>query len=138
MCLFTKSKYPLIAEEDIVCYKTVRFDWDRGSGHFMTPFQHTPIPDDVITGKCAFKASRTKSEVLLEKGYGHFSCSGLVVDYGYIHTWKDEKTARKVHTGPIFKCIIPKGTIYYDGYFNGWIGYESMCAEEIKFVERIN
>jgi hypothetical protein len=138
MCLFTKAKHPLIAQEDIVCYKIVHLDWHRGGGHFITPFQHTPIPDDVMSGECPFKATGKKSALRVENGYGSFSGNGLVIDSGYIHAWVDENVSLTLSDrAAVYKCIIPAGTKYYKGWFNGWAAYDSICAEEIKFIERI-
>lgn len=38
----------------------------------------------------------------------------------------------------IFECIIPKGTEYIKGFYNGKLAPESYGFKAIKFIEKIN
>lgn len=132
MCLETKSK-SRIAVGDIVCYKALSYS-NIDSDALVTPFMRTPVNKRILSGKCLFHAKGKQRILPASYAPGNY---GVQVDKGFIHVWKDAEFAMKIHKGPIFKCIIPEGTRYYDGRFNGWIGYDSMCAEKIRFVERI-
>lgn len=137
MCLFSKTKYPLIAEEDIVCYKTLDTDFINGKKVFITPFQHRPIHSRILSGELPFKAGGKKQRLSVNR-YGNFDDKGTVIESGYIHCWANEFISFGMNLdGALYKCIIPKGTKYYRGWFNGWYNYDSVCAEQIKFVERI-
>lgn len=137
MCLFSKTKCPHIAEEDIVCYKTLSTDIINGKKVFITPYQRTHIHSRILSGELPFKAGGRKQRLSVSR-YGSFNDKGVVLESGYIHCWTNEYVAIGMSIGyALYKCIIPKGTKYYRGWFNGWYNYDSICAEQIKFVERI-
>lgn len=132
MCLFKDGKYhphnrPLIAEEDIVCYKQVcRFRNDILTPYYTTPYINTIIPMECIENKIPFKAE------IVEK-FRFFCChvlgtSGIVND-GFIHVY----TYPRQNWGNItFKCVIPKGTKYFIGL------QHDLAAKKIIFLERVN
>lgn len=135
MCLYTKNNQFSIAKENLTCYKVLAF-YDGG---FMTPYQKTFIPKNVIDGKIPFIA---RGEQQIEQGYLSVSC---VIGGGFVHTYKSLTSAwlLKNHIGfmnseyvcSIFECEIPKGTKYYEGeddFFEA-----SFASEKINFVKEM-
>lgn len=128
MCLFKDEKYhphcrPLIAEEDIVCYKQIcRYTYTS----YMTPYFNTIIPEECIENKVPFKA---KIDDKFEFFCNHILGASLIVNDGFIHVYK----CPRYQFGQItFKCIIPKGTKYFIGL------HEDLAAKKIIFLKRVN
>lgn len=123
MCLYswkTKKK----AENDIVCYKILKYD---NNGILSSPLQDS------------FKWELGK-EYRAERAT--FSFFGDI-SKGYFHSYISEMTAfNAMHSSlgcfkksRIFKCIIPKGTYFYEGiHSDGREGYASKC---LKIVEML-
>lgn len=111
MCLtiYTKErgikKLEKIAEDDIVCWKVL---YVGGNGQLLTYFMQTPVR----LGKKLKARGRIRSQF-----YGN----NYQIDGGLIHTFKEKKDAyvyaMENSTIAIVKCIIPKGTRYYEGKF---------------------
>lgn len=128
MCLFKDNKYhhnnrPLIAEEDIVCYKQI-FTYIDGT--YMTPYTNTIIPTKCITNKVPFKAKIIDK---FEFFCNHILGASLFVDDGFIHVYKYPRYKFGLTT---FECIIPKGTKYFIGTDG------DLAAKEIIFLEKVN
>lgn len=128
MCLFKDDKYhphsrPLIAKEDIVCYKQVCRLKD---GTYITPYIKTIIPTECIENKVPFKAKIDKKFRFF---CYHVLGTTLIVSDGFIHVCKHPQYQFGQMT---FECIIPKGT----KYFIGSLG--DLAAREIIFLERVN
>lgn len=128
MCLFKDNKYhphnhPLIAKEDIVCYKQVcRYSY----GLYETPYTNTIIPTECVENKVPFKAKIGK---IFKFFYDHVLGTTSMVGDGFIHVYK----CPRYQFGHLtFKCIIPKGTKYFIG------DHGDLAAKEIIFLERIN
>ncbi len=109
MCLRV-SKGPLRAEKDIVCYKVLNRT-NRG-----LESRHNTVWN---LGK--IKRSRID--------YKH----GVIE--AALHSYRTRAEARTAgHTGAMTRCIIPKGTTYYEGRHNGFErGYAStrLIAEKV-------
>lgn len=136
MCLCKDKKHhpfnrPLIAKEDIVCYKKLHFSC--GTNMLITPYTRVPIPK-----KCVQKNKRKrvpfKAEILNKFRFicRHVLGFSRIVTDGFIHTssleiscdnffWRDR----------FFKCIIPKGTKYFIGKCGDY------ASEQIIFVEQL-
>ncbi len=135
MCLYTKNNQFSIAKENLICYKVLAF-YDGG---FMTPYQKTFMPKNVIDGKIPFIAMGEKQ---IQQGYLSVSC---VIGGGFIHTYKSLISAfyLKNHLGImypeyvfcIFECEIPKGTKYYEGEDD--FCEASFASEKINFVKEM-
>lgn len=138
MCLWIKDKKALIAEKDIVCYKKLE-ELKRANGeiaYYITPYMFSSVDTDMVSGKKPFKAKCI--------GYGgaHRRRKGAsdkhpeynyTIESGYIHTYQGFKAACDglYESEHIFECIIPKGTKYYAGIFDG--GAPSYASKEIVF-----
>lgn len=128
MCLFKDSRAhphnrPLIAKEDIVCYKKV---YGFINGKYTTPYTNTIIPTECIENKVPFKA---KIDKIFRFFWNHILGMSNIVDDGFIHTYIYPAQEFCYTT---FKCIIPKGTKYFVGLRG------DLAAKEIIFLERVN
>lgn len=132
MCLtiYTKEKgikkLEKIAEDDIVCWKILYVD---GNGQLSTYFMQTPV----LLGKKLKARGRIRSQF-----YGH----NYGIEGGLIHTFKEKNDAYalaiKNSTIAIVKCIIPKGTRYYEGEFDcmgtSYGSKEVIISDKISYV----
>lgn len=135
MCLWIKNKKMLVAEEDIVCYKTLR----KLSDGYYTAYVGTLVPENVINGSDLFKAEGLlkleKNEHYKNRTHYKYNTEG-----GLIHSYacKEDPFETNEHYNfddTIFECVIPKGTKYYVGLFDG--GSKSYASECIRFVKKI-
>jgi len=127
MCLVKDPKHhlfnrPLIAKEDIVCYKQL----DKIRNTYITPCTSSRVPIECIQGKVPFKATILNKIKFIWK---HVLGLSDVVTDGFIHSHV------YVHDPSFlfvtFKCIIPKGTKYFIGIDRDY------ASEQIIFVERL-
>lgn len=136
MCLVKNKKYhpfnrPLIAEEDIVCYKHL---YIIDKNEFVTPHTWVPIPIKCIQ-KNTKKRIPFKAEILnkFEFIWKHKLGFSNVVTDGFIHTYSSAPPYDNLFRGDrVFKCIIPKGTKYFIGE-----NESEYASEQIIFGERL-
>lgn len=123
MCLQTIETKERIAETDIVCYKVLRMLDD---GRFVTPFIGKKVSSKVLCGKRLFKPSFFSIKDIRNVIYFKEIRRGYIHVYGspYQTLFSNEK---------LFKCIIPKGTRYWNDNF-----YSEYAARKIRFVEEMN
>lgn len=114
MCLEIKhNAKKMTARKDIVVYK-ILLKWRDGT--LRTPFRN-----------CVINIGEQKESYLLKEeneitiGLHSFKSYNLISD-------KDG------HWGRVAKCIIPKGSKYYVGKFDGRISYASDKIKYIKIV----
>lgn len=124
MCLFAKTTRLKVAKEDIRCYKRITFIFNCDKIKFVTPFQCTAVPIDVLLGKQKFSALGNFAAI---KGEGEYIIRG-----GVIHTYAYERDACESQSSDelVVACIIPKGTKYIEGH-DGW-GNKTIAAQTIK------
>lgn len=130
MCLYKNKKHhpfnrPLIAEEDIVCYKQLEIS--RFTNGYTTPCTYSVVPAECLKKKVPFKAEILNKFIFIWRHVLGFS---NVVTDGFIHS--------HVHS-PLnsflfctFQCIIPKGTKYFIGI------HDDYASEQVIFVKRIH
>lgn len=127
MCLLKDYKThphnrPIIAKEDIVCYKQVCKD---PSGLYETPYTYTTIPTECIENKVPFKAKiDDKFRFFLDHVLGKYN----IVEDGFIHVYTYPRFQFNRLT---FECVIPKGTKYFVGID------QDLAAKEIIFLKRL-
>ena len=123
MCLYTYDKEPLIAKEDIICYKVVEYDPE--SGKYGTPFMNINITE-YVKNKTIWKDSSVPPihRTVVDKDL--FGKVLYEIGIGYIHAFTFPFECEMYET---YKCIIPKGTEYYIGFS------KDICARAIQFVE---
>lgn len=132
MCLYKDKKYhpfnkPLIAKEDIVCYKILRINYITNM--FITLYTYSIVPTECLKNKVPFKAEiLNKFRFICRHVLGF---SNIVTD-GFIHTYSLSIPNRNlVYSECVFKCIIPKGTKYFIGENKDY------ASEQIIFVEQL-
>lgn len=142
MCLIVKKNTKKkIAEKDVVCYKLVeRCSYDKTT--FRTPFRNVILSDSILKGKETYKASGRMMP--FHPDYIELERGDRIIEKGGIHTYANKKDVMKEvdktnnSNFHIYKCIIPKGTPYYEGYFYCLTGdYVSYASKQIKFVKQV-
>jgi hypothetical protein len=100
MCLYIKgSKFPKIAKDDIIVYKYFSKYWLKKNNSLISPIMGYDY------GKFEY------SKVIKAKGLNWEAIKFIFkgrVEGGFIHCYKS-------NTVGDIKCIIPKGTLYYEG-----------------------
>ena len=125
MCLLVNTEYK-IAKEDIICYKVLYKS--NYSGKLYSPY-------------VTFWWELNKLTKADGKPYIHIiEGQKKKIMRGYFHTFKTIKGAKSLKECLcccgvfIYKCVIPKGTKYWEGTFNGCKGFASknlIIKEEI-------
>ncbi len=113
---------PIIAKEDIVCYKEVHKSIIDGA--YITPYTTTIVPIECIENRVPFKAKITK---IFRFFCDHVLGTSSIVKDGFIHVYTYPPKWCPIK----FKCIIPKGTKYFIGL------HYDLAAKEIIFLEEI-
>lgn len=116
MCLYTKNKKAKTASEDLVCYKVLIKNYGTHSC-CVTPYAGYVVEFDkelVADGQKSINHLRMQD---FHTNYG--------VKSGFFHTYenyndalmvaRDIKLNKRFTSCYVAKCIIPKGTNYYDG-----------------------
>lgn len=145
MCLkniSSKSK----SDGDAVMYKvfihTVARE-DSEKAFLVSPFEYTPLTDDIIGGKAEYAADR---RCLPESLFDETSVMlrGKISD-GFVHGYADKRSALKDLYGfyatefaaaALVKCRIPEGETYYDGNFDDDETVRVRAARAVR-VERV-
>ena len=125
MCLITTKDIPEIAQEDIVCYKIYILIEDE----LLSPYQGSPAPAiNKVTNTLLDRAYLSKYTAVYMVGRGFHS-------FKYLDDLIEELDFWLSFDIKIFKCIIPKGTKYYEGKFGDFPSY---CSESIILKEAID
>ena len=144
MCLFLKKENELInlAKKDIPCYKLLsRRKSDDGTTHLRTPFMQDEV-DYGITVKAKGEHGTTIEFSDWEEG--RFEFSRKLMGEGFIHTFKTIEDADitllshdyAIYNPVLVKCVIPKGTWYYEGEFE-YTGSVSYASKSLRYGKRI-
>lgn len=133
MCLYTKQICPLRARKDIVCYK--RFELLSALKIFnvmKTPVQGTIVhipktgePTVMVACPDCIEKLRT-IDPIRDRDNARFRIYG-----GMIHAFTKLEYCSSPWPLAIFKCIIPKGTLYYKGTLG------DICAKKMLVVEQV-
>lgn len=152
MCLETPQSHPNVAESDIVCYKileTICDDLDSITmrnmvdyfgvkpGEWFSPFRHFhyKLGEKLVT---EFLADEKNSHVVLDDVrmqkimYGFHTYAALEDAERFIFDFHTDHRSTRFQ---IFKAIIPAGTKYYYGKFDG---NEPSYASEALIVEKVS
>lgn len=127
MCLiknkaFHPHNHPLIAKEDIICYKKLQQIGDA----YFTPCTYIQVPIECIRDKVPFEATIFHKFNFIWRhvfGFGDF------VEDGFIHTYQEDNGRRNYE---VFKCIIPKDTKYFIGENGDYASEQIIFAEQLK------
>ena len=158
MCLIAYTKLQE-AKDDIVCYKFLLYQRDTHSllkGMYDNPydiavairmeeFEHfyTPVMESKVDTRCIYQGVPYIANDCLMPIYNN------ELGGGFIHTYADKEKASAVVEhfilddrrpsetyGRLFKCIIPKGTIYASGKDEA-TGYDAYASSRIIFKEEV-
>lgn len=126
MCLYSKKLFPKRAEKDIICYKHLMYE----NSTLVTPVVETRVTEDQLKGKVPFKARFSLG--LVSIAFDNNNSIVFGISRGWIHTCK--QPFNNIYYCPIitYKCIIPKGTLYYENIFGN-----EYASKEIKFIEKL-
>lgn len=147
MCLYLTKRDSIVAQEDIVCYKVLivekisavgldfRYDFRGPSFHteplkyrFFAPFTHYEYRLGMIL---------SADENVTIQSNDCMTFFPYSISEGVFHTYKkldDAKEVLKHGTFVVVKCIIPKGSIYYQGYFMLDIGWCESYGSQVLCV----
>ena len=133
MCLITTKNIPEIAQEDIVCYKfyilIMEGDINYDKNGLLSPYQGSLAPTiNKVTNTLLDRAYLSKYTAVYMVGRGFHS-------FKYLDDLIEELDFWLSFDIKIFKCIIPKGTKYYEGKFGDFPSY---CSESIILKETID
>lgn len=131
MCLYTKNREPFLAKEDIVCYKVLIKT--KIPCVYKTPVTRTRFTKFPLIKK-NFKAEGDRKVVKIPLSVGIY----FEISIGFIHTHKNVESIKcwinsMLVCGDnyvIFKCIIPKGTYYYENE-------TEYASERIEILDRV-
>lgn len=134
-----------VADRDIRCMKVLE---QRGDG-YITPYRYKHVPDGVVSGGEDFAADRSEpGDYELEtrffvSGRAHVEIGGGAV-HTYAYTEESDKAIRNEvlflrrqycpQATVVFECVIPKGTEYLEGTYDGKKCYGS---KSIRFVREL-
>ena len=130
MCLITTKNIPEIAQEDIVCYKfyilIMEGDINYDKNGLLSPYQGSLAPTiNKVTNTLLDKAYlKYGAAYMINRGFHSFKYIDDLTKESYF--WQSSYNIK------IFKCIIPKGTKYYEGKFHDFPSY---CSESIILKE---
>ena len=141
MCLITDWDKPKTAKEDIECYKWCIKVTDRG---IFSPYMWVPMPEYNEIGYSDLDEPRIASshekrlyrdihanirgKYKVEKGFHSFIRE---IDAKNV---MDLKYSNRIEEPILVSCIIPKGAMYYKGFF---VHYESYCSDKIILEEEV-
>ena len=136
MCLYIDEKIhgPLKrikkAKEDIVCYKVLCIH----NGNLFTPYTADEVPSQIYKGGLPMVGEPLKSRRFFRRIF-----HSDLIEEGYIHTFRIEQCARNTTRyferrgikTRIFKCVIPKGTYYYQGFERDYASEQIIYKQEL-------
>ena len=140
MCLVATNNEIKEAETEIECYKVVKYTFYKG---YETPRLGLNIKYPIIKGETPLvavgdedvKYNETEHYTEVNRGFIHvFKTKNSAALYAEIlDTFNDDGDYK------VFRCTIPKGTKYYDGYFPYYCGQMSSYAtKQIVFYKEID
>lgn len=137
MCLDSDRLFPKRAKENIICYKALNIS-NNGKYH-ITPYMKTKINKD----EKSIIGYRMKSDILefifhityclIRLIFGHSHLYPFEIGKGFIHTIYEKRYInyyRFPRTDLMYRCIIPKGTLYYEDEY-------SYASRSIIFIEKV-
>jgi len=138
MCLYAKGKIKK-AEEDIVCYKYLALSIGRDEYGNISSTWCSPY---VNIGWEIGKAKENTNNKPYYDAHGD-------VSEGFFHTFKSLSDTKDAKNGydfwnnggrkqlGVFKCIIPKGTLYFEGIHGGFNQFQGYASKKLLIVERV-
>lgn len=134
MCLVVKNKKKLVTDKDIICYKVFR---KLPNEILLSPYMYMQFSTQ---GICIDDQRMSPMKRLAS---GHYCISR-----GVFHSFKTKKAAMACTKWfsnvfgefVVYKCRIPKGSIYYEGkLFNAFKKnrYKSYASKQIELLNEV-
>lgn len=126
MCLITTQLKPKIADKDIICYKIVKKS--KVKGVYKSGIQRFEY---IIRQLYINHINIKYINIYIKKYYNIFT-----IGVGMFHSYANYLLTKLALSSDYItlKCIIPKGSYYFEGRHNGILGYTS---SQIKILEEI-
>ena len=128
MCLESKTVFPKIAKEDIVCYKVIDI---KGYSVYNRSYQYDEHKINKANG-----GFRLIKDILFYFFHKKYYFVGYV--FGILHLFAFKRYALnllinlgKSDSYTIWECVIPKGSLCFEGYYNEY------GSRKLKLVRRI-
>ena len=137
MCIEVKTIFPKRAKTDIVCYKLLKEDMTAPYTGFQYDFKEYKANGLFILLKDIKNFIIKKPYSLKGEPYYYYSI-------GLLHTYKKSALPFVINQCKylkrrLFKCIIPKGTYYYESSdFSKYASRKLRIIEEILYNEFVN
>ena len=137
MCIQVKTIFPKRAKTDIVCYKLLKEDMTAPYTGFQYDFKE-------YKANGLFILLKDIKNFIIEKPYSLKGEPYYYYSIGLLHTYKKSALPFVINQCKyikrrLFKCIIPKGTYYYES--SGSSKYASRklrIVREISYDEFVN
>ena len=128
MCLESKTVFSKIAKEDIICYKVIDI---KGYSVYNRSYQYDEHKINKANG-----GFRLIKDILFYFFHKRYSFVGYV--FGILHSFAFKRYALNllINLGKsdlytVWECVIPKGSLYFEGYYNEY------GSRKLKLVRRI-
>lgn len=134
MCFCTTvESSPLVAHRDMVCYKVLdqnMCSWIQGFKYNINTVYKTEL--GVLEGEInniffssLNKRIYSKNVYCIYKGFHSYQRNTKQISKVYV--------ARYTRIPCIYKCIIPKGSLYYRNQFGEYVSDQIMIKEKVNF-----
>ena len=137
MCIEVKNIFPKRAKTDIVCYKLLKEDMTAPYTGFQYDFKE-------YKANGLFVLLKDIKNFIIEKPSFINGVLYYYYDIGLLHTYKKPDLSFVINQCKylkrrLFKCIIPKGTYYYESSdFSKYASRKLRIIEEISYDEFVN
>ena len=137
MCIEVKNIFPKRAKTDIVCYKLLKEDMTAPYTGFQYDFKE-------YKANGLFVLLKDIKNFIIEKPSFINGVLYYYYDIGLLHTYKKPALSFVINQCKylkrrLFKCIIPKGTYYYESSdFSKYASRKLRIIEEISYDEFVN
>lgn len=129
MCLESKTIFPKIAKEDIICYKVIDI---KGYSIYNRSYQYDEHKINKANG-----GFRLIKDILFYFFYRKkYPC--VVYVFGILYSFKSKDYAlnlfnnlRKDESYTIWECVIPKSSLYFEGHHNEY------GSRKLKLVRKV-
>lgn len=129
MCLESKTIFPKIAKKDIVCYKVIDIE---NYSVFNRSYQY----DEHKTNKAIGGFQLIKN--ILFYFFCRKKCSFIEYYSGILHSFASKEYALRLFINlgkhesyTVWECVIPKGSLYFEGYYNEY------GSRKLKLIRKI-
>lgn len=141
MCLITKQQNPKIANKDIVCYKYL--DSNLKSPYTQFQYEFDKLYTTKIRKSNEWTCFGNLDENFLDENYPHWSERKYSILKCLGRGFHSSKTIKRlqmegIDTKKIYKCIIPKGSEYYEDFTQLFISDKLIVKNPVSKIKVLN